>query len=153
MTTLSDLLKTNITITTLIEFADNDDDIIPDYQFEIGECTIESCYELDDAVIRLQASGIFGETANGQIVSVTPSTQFDDFCLVHFSNVDNVMSGTFYLNEMGEVFDKLAKEYPNKDLHPLANAINKMATNLFKMSFNAKLLNKHPKEVRRPLPF
>ncbi len=153
MTTLSDLLKTNIAITTLIDFADNDDDIIPDHQFSIGECTIEASYELDDAVIRLHASGICGETVNGQIVDVMPSTQFDEFCRVHFSNVDSLLNRTFYLNEMGEVLDNLAKEYPNKDLQPLANTINKMANTLFNLASNAKLLDKHPKDVRRPLPF
>ncbi len=153
MTTLSDLLKTNIAITTLIDFADNDDDIIPDHQFSIGECTIEASYELDDAVIRLHASGICGETVNGQIVDVMPSTQFDEFCRVHFSNVDSLLNRTFYLNEMGEVLDNLAKEYPNKDLQPLANTIDKMANTLFNLASNAKLLDKHPKDVRRPLPF
>lgn len=153
MTTLSDLLKTNIAITTLIDFADNDDGIIPDYQFSIGECTIEASYELDDAVIRLQASGICGETVNGQIVDVMPSTQFDEFCGVHFKDVDNVLCGNFPLADMGEAFDKLAKEYPSKDLQPLANAIDKMANTLFNLASNAKLLDKHPKDVRRPLPF
>lgn len=153
MTTLSDLLKTNIAITTLIDFADNNDGIIPDYQFSIGECIVDASYELDDAIIHLQASGICGETVNGQIVDVMPSTQFDEFCRVHFSNVDSLLNRTFYLNEMGEVLDNLAKEYPNKDLQPLANTIDKMANTLFNLASNAKLLDKHPKDVRRPLPF
>lgn len=152
MTALSDLLKTKIAITTHIHFADSDGDTISNYGFDYGGCTIEAGYKLDDTFIRLQASGICGETANGQFVDVGPGMMFDDFCHVHFSNVDNMLSGTFFLNEMGKVFENLAKEHPNKDLHPLAKVIDKMGTALYKLSSNAKLLNKHPKKFHYPKP-
>lgn len=141
-------------ITLLIECADENDNI-PNQAFGIDDCSIYAKYQEDGTTISLRASGFAGEFSNGDIIDAQPSVQFDEFCRVYFDTFNGNLAKSFNLDEIQAKFDELAQEYPNNtsEIDALGAKISKMANTLYNLAGNAKLLNKHPREVRQPMPF
>lgn len=132
MTTLAELLKTNIQIA----FQTNSQD----GGFSLCGQAITARYEKGDAYLCLTAYGIAGEIVNGELVDVMPSTQFDDFLQINYAGIDGLPKHpkTLWLNEFGQ--SELANNAE------FAGVVIKMTNTLFRLAKNAKLLNKHPRE-------
>ncbi len=144
MATLSELLKNNISIS----FVADRETIIKNDKFGVGECTIEAEYNTGDSHIRVSTCGFSGAIHDGDIVSIEPSNHFDIFTYVSVRNLDG-MTDFFNPTE----FDDFANKYPNKDLQPLFDVVNKMMDSLSNLSKNAKLLNKHPRVIKHDIAF
>lgn len=144
-------MTNNTSITLLIECADKNGSI-PNRVFEIGDCTIDALYQENNTIISLHACGFTGEFSDGNIIAAQPSVQFNEFCRVHFNAINGILIKSFTLDEMQTKLDELAQEYPDNidEIDALGARISKMATTLYNLAGNAKLLNKHPKDI---LPF